>query len=145
MSNFEKTLGQHQSDFLPDAWDDYTETELLTFAYLLAKRGTHRLNILKANKDFEDARNYMTFLQEKHTRTLDLIKLVEMGHGSLSHEARVSESSTSGNSLGELIGNVLDVAKETIKEHQQKKQLSQESRQPPRSAVGQHYSEGETD
>jgi len=60
-----KTLKKHQKDYRPNAFQEYSPTDLANAVAFLIKRATHRLNTKKAKKDLYDAKNYFGILETK--------------------------------------------------------------------------------
>jgi len=58
-------LNKHQKDYKPEAWKEYTFSELGNFVHLLAKRAGHRANPVKEAKDLYDAGNYLNMMELK--------------------------------------------------------------------------------
>ena len=56
-------LADHQADYHPKAWEQYTLAELGQWVHLFAKRAAHRANVEKAEKDLYDAQNYLDMMQ----------------------------------------------------------------------------------
>ena len=59
------TIGQHQQDYKPQAYEAYTLAELGQWVHLLATRAGHRDNAEKRAKDLYDARNYLEMMRAK--------------------------------------------------------------------------------
>jgi hypothetical protein len=64
------SIEEHQKDYLPNAWEDYTIEELGQWILLLSIRATHRTSRDKALKDLDDAYNYLEMIK----RQLDQVK-----------------------------------------------------------------------
>jgi len=59
-----KELEKHKKDYKKDAWEDYSEIELLWWISLLKKRADMRTNPEKKVKDLYDASNYQLMLDK---------------------------------------------------------------------------------
>jgi hypothetical protein len=59
------SIKDHEKDYKPEAWKNYTIAELGWWIHLLAKRSKHRNNQEKRKKDLYDASNYFWMLQQK--------------------------------------------------------------------------------
>jgi hypothetical protein len=59
------TIGAHESDYKPQAWEAYTLAELGQWVHLLATRAGHRDSPEKRSKDIHDARNYLAMMSAK--------------------------------------------------------------------------------
>jgi hypothetical protein len=58
-------LNNHQEDYAPAAWEEYTFQELGMWVHLYAERATHRTNEEKRQKDLYDATSYAEMLVAK--------------------------------------------------------------------------------
>lgn len=58
-------IDEHQKDYIPDIWKEYTGEELMWWVLNLVRRSTHRKDKDKALKDLDDAKNYLWMLEEK--------------------------------------------------------------------------------
>lgn len=59
------TVEDHQPDYKPEAWEQYTLAELGWWVHLLAKRAGHRADEAKRAKDLDDASNYLEMMRRK--------------------------------------------------------------------------------
>lgn len=57
-------LTPHQDKYKPNAWEQYTIEELGHWVHNFVKRAGHRTEKAKAEKDLEDAQNYLAMMQE---------------------------------------------------------------------------------
>ena len=60
-----REITDHQKDYKPAIWMQYTHEELTQWVRLLVKRSQHRMSKKKALKDLDDAKNYLWMLTEK--------------------------------------------------------------------------------
>ncbi len=58
-------IKKHSSKFIYGSWRNYTFQELGNFVHLLTKRAHHRTERDKAEKDLDDARNYLVMMLSK--------------------------------------------------------------------------------
>ena len=58
-------IEEHQKDYIPEIWKEYTIGELGMWVSLLTKRAGHRANEEKRAKDLHDAANYLWMLEQK--------------------------------------------------------------------------------
>lgn len=56
---------EHAAKYHEGAWRNYSYEELAQWVNLLTKRAGHRTDIRKAEKDLEDASNYLAMLNAK--------------------------------------------------------------------------------
>lgn len=63
----ENSILQHQADYKPEVWRDYSFAELGNWVHLLTARSEHRVTPEKRFKDLEDARNYLAMMELKLT------------------------------------------------------------------------------
>lgn len=54
---------EHENDFIPGKWKDYTLTELGNWVHLFVKRARHRVGREKAKKDLKSAQCYLDIMQ----------------------------------------------------------------------------------
>lgn len=72
-------IKKHSDKYVSGSWRNYSFQELGDFVHLLAKRANHRTEYEKAQKDLDDARNYLVMMLSKldeHTSGI-LDKFVE--------------------------------------------------------------------
>ena len=55
----------HADKYKNGAWRDYSYEELASWVHLLTKRASHRTQFEKAQKDLDDANNYLEMLKAK--------------------------------------------------------------------------------
>ncbi len=60
-------LAEHEKDYAPDAWSEYTHEELAWWARLLLKRSLMRASVEKRSKDVADAQAYLLMLTNKRS------------------------------------------------------------------------------
>ena len=60
-------IDEHEEDYIPNIWKEYSAEELMWWVHLYTKRATHRSNKYLDNieKDIYDARNYLWMLEQK--------------------------------------------------------------------------------
>lgn len=58
-------FSDHDAEYKPAAWKQYTLEELGKWVHLLAMRAEHRMPGEKREKDLYDAQNYLDMMQEK--------------------------------------------------------------------------------
>jgi hypothetical protein len=60
-----ETIKTHESDYKPQAWEQYTLAELGMWVHLLATRAGQRADPEKRRKDLYDARNYLEMMRAR--------------------------------------------------------------------------------
>ena len=70
MSTPEQIL-EHSTKFKDGTWRNYSYEELAQWVNLLTKRAGHRTDIRKAEKDLDDANNYLMMLNAKFTEQVN--------------------------------------------------------------------------
>lgn len=63
--NTPESIKPHAADYVDNAWEQYTFSELGDWIHLLVTRAGHRSDPLKHQKDLYDAQNYASILQAK--------------------------------------------------------------------------------
>jgi len=58
-------IKKHINKFVNGSWRNYSFQELGDFVHLLTKRANHRTDFDKAQKDLDDARNYLVMMKSK--------------------------------------------------------------------------------
>ena len=58
-------IKKHSDKYINGSWRKYTFQELGDFIHLLTKRAAHRTEREKAQKDLDDARNYLVMMLSK--------------------------------------------------------------------------------
>ena len=58
-------IKEHSDKYQEGTWRLYSYEELAQWVNLLTKRASHRTDIRKAEKDLEDANNYLAMLNAK--------------------------------------------------------------------------------
>jgi len=58
-------LEEHQPDYKPKAYEEYSFSELGNIISFFTKRATHRVNPDKLKKDLYDAKNYLLMMKLK--------------------------------------------------------------------------------
>ena len=61
-------LAEHEADYKPAAWEEYTVFELGWWVHLLTKRAGMRADPVKREKDLSDAADYLAMMEEKVKR-----------------------------------------------------------------------------
>lgn len=59
------SLEEHEKDYFPEAWEEYSIQELGEWIHLLVTRSTHRKAVEKVKKDLHDAKNYFEMIEKK--------------------------------------------------------------------------------
>lgn len=57
-------IAEHQADYKPEIWRQYSICELGNWVHNFNKRATHRVNEEKTRKDLYDAKNYLWMIEE---------------------------------------------------------------------------------
>ena len=60
-----EAIKHHEEDFMPGAWQDYSEADCCTWVRLLMERAQRRTNLSKKLKDLLDAYNYLVMFIAK--------------------------------------------------------------------------------
>ena len=60
-----ESIKEHQDKYHEGAWRNYGYEELAQWINLLTKRASHRTQFEKAQKDLDDANNYLEMLKAK--------------------------------------------------------------------------------
>ena len=58
-------IKEHSAKYKAGAWRNYSYEELAQWVNLLTKRASHRMTFEKADKDLDDANNYLAMLKAK--------------------------------------------------------------------------------
>ena len=68
-------IKEHAHKYKDGAWRDYGYDELAAWVHLLTKRASHRTDFKKAQKDLDDANNYLEMLKAKFAENAQYIEL----------------------------------------------------------------------
>lgn len=70
-----ESIIEHQDKYHEGAWRNYSYAELAQWVALLTKRAAHRTQFAKAQKDLDDANNYLEMLKSKFAEDAERIEL----------------------------------------------------------------------